>query len=143
VASGTSSRVLGPFLLPSALPQDPRNFVKLYGNPASRILYAMTRVVMTRTDDGRQVFNWSNVVGDLLAEGLATSYLPDEQRTTSKTFTRFGVRIGFSALDDVVKEYWPNIFRSLRISKFVPNEQSNPSTVTPPPGPPAPPPPKS
>jgi hypothetical protein len=103
----------------------------------------MSRVVMTRTDDGRQVFNWSNVVGDLLAEGLATSYLPDEQRTTSKTFTRFGVRIGFSALDDVVKEYWPNIFRSLRISKFVPDEQSNPGTVGPPPGPPAPPPPKS
>jgi hypothetical protein len=141
VASGNSSRFFGTFLLPSALHQDPRYFVKLYGNPASRILYAMTRVVMTRTDDGRQVFNWSNVVGDLLAEGLATSYLPDEQRTTSKTFTRFGVRIGFSALNDVVKEYWPNIFRSLRISKLVPNEQSNPGTVTPPPGPPAPPPP--
>jgi hypothetical protein len=143
VASGTSGRFFGTFLLPSALHQDPRYFVKLYGNPASRVLYAMSRVVITRTDDGRQTFNWSNVVGDLLAEGLATSYLPDEQRTTSKTFTRFGVRIGFSALDDVVKEYWPNIFRSLRISKFVPNEQSNPGTVTPPPGPPAPPPPKS
>jgi hypothetical protein len=143
VASGASSRLFGTFLMPSALHQDPRYFVKLYGNPASRIIYAMSRVVMTRTDDGRQAFNWSNVVGDLLAEGLATSYLPDEQRTTGKTFTRFGVRIGFSALDNVVKEYWPTIFRSLRITKMVPDERSNPGTVTPPPGPPAPPPPKS
>ncbi len=140
VASNASSHLFGTFLLPTVLHEDPRYFVKIFGSPRSRILYALTRVVITRTDDGRPTFNWSNVMGGLMAEGLATSYLPDNERTAAKTFSRFGVRIGFSALDNVVKEYWPTIFKSLRMNKLIPPERSDPGTVTPQVGPPAPPP---
>jgi hypothetical protein len=137
VASTASNNIFGTFLLPSVLHQDPRYFVKVFGSPRSRILYALERVVVTRSDGGKSIFNWSGVMGGLMAESLATSYLPDEQRTAAKTFTRFGVRIGFSALDNVVKEYWPTIFKSLGITKLVPSEHSDPGTVTPPVGPPA------
>ena len=140
VASNASSHLFGTALLPSLTHEDPRYFVKLFGSPKSRILYAMSRVLITRTDDGRPTFNWSNVMGGLMAESLAVSYLPDSEKTAAKTFTRFGVRIGFSALDNVVKEYWPTIFKSLRINKIVPAERSDPGTVTPQVGPPAPPP---
>lgn len=142
VASNASSHLFGTFLIPSLSHEDPRYFVKLFGGPKNRILYAMSRVVVTRTDDGRSTFNWSSVMGGLVAESLATSYLPENERTAAKTFTRFGVRIGFSALDNVVKEYWPTIFKSLRINRLVPPEGSDPGTVTPQVGPPAPPAPK-
>jgi hypothetical protein len=140
VASNASSHLLGTGVIPSLTHEDPRYFVKLFGSPKSRILYAMSRVLITRTDEGRQTFNWSNVMGGLMAESLAVSYLPDSERTAGKTFTRFGVRLGFSALDNVVKEYWPNIFKSLKINKLIPPERSDPGTVTPQVGPPAPPP---
>ncbi len=140
VASNASSHLFGTALIPSITHEDPRYFVKLFGSPKSRILYAMSRIVVTRTDDGRPTFNWSYVMGGLMAESLATSYLPENERTAAKTFTRFGVRVGFGALDNVVKEYWPNIFKSLRINKLVPPERSDPGTVTPQVGPPAPPP---
>jgi hypothetical protein len=139
VASNASNHIFGTFLLPSVLHEDPRYFVKVFGSPRSRILYAIERVVITRTDTGRNTFNWSGVLGGLMAEGLANSYLPDAERTTGKTFSRYGFRIGFSALDNVVKEYWPTIFKSLGIAKLVPSEHSDPGTVTPPIGPPAPP----
>ena len=140
VASNASTHVFGTFLLPSITHEDPRYFVKIFGSPKNRILYAMSRVLITRTDDGRPTFNWSNVMGGLMAESLAVSYLPDSERTAGKTFSRFGVRMGFSALDNVVKEYWPTIFKSLRINKIIPPERSDPGTVTPQMGPPAPPP---
>jgi hypothetical protein len=139
VASNASSHLFGTFLVPSIAHQDPRYFVKLYGTTGQRVGYALRRVLVTRTDTGGEAFNWSNVVGGLLAEALANSYLPDGERTAGKTFSRFGFRIGFGALDNVVKEYWPTIFRSLRISKLTPSERSDPGTVTPPVGPPAPP----
>jgi hypothetical protein len=139
VASNASNHLFGTFLLPSMVHEDPRYFVKAFGGPRSRILYAIERVVITRTDTGRNTFNWSGVLGGLMAESLANSYLPDAERTGGKTFSRFGIRIGFSALDNVVKEYWPTIFKSLGITKLVPNERSDPGTVTPPIGPPAPP----
>jgi hypothetical protein len=132
MASGASSHLFGTFLLPAMLRQDPRYFVKFYGSTGDRVTYALRRVVVTRTDRGREAFNWSGVIGALLAESLANSYLPDGERTTGKTFTRFGIRMGFSAASNIVKEYWPTIFKSLRISKLVPNERSDPGTVTPP-----------
>jgi hypothetical protein len=138
-ASNASSHLFGTFLLPSALHQDPRYFVKLYGTAAQRVGYAVSRVVVTRTDAGGKAFNWSGFMSGLMAEALANSYLPSGERTTGKTFSRFGFRIGFGALDNVVKEYWPTIFRSLRIGKLAPSERSDPGTVTPPTGPPAPP----
>jgi hypothetical protein len=132
MASGASSHLFGTFLLPAMLRQDPRYFVKFYGSTGDRVTYALRRVVVTRTDRSREAFNWSGVIGALLAESLANSYLPDGERTTGKTFTRFGIRMGFSAASNIVKEYWPTIFKSLRISKLVPKEQSDPGTVTPP-----------
>ena len=132
MASGASSHLFGTFFLPAMLRQDPRYFVKFYGSTGDRVTYALRRVVVTRTDRGTGAFNWSGVIGALLAESLANSYLPDGERTTGKTFTRFGIRLGFSAASNIVKEYWPTIFKSLRISKLVPNERSDPGTVTPP-----------
>jgi hypothetical protein len=139
VASNASNHLFGTFLLPSTLHEDPRYFVKAFGGPRARILYALERVVITRSDTGRSTFNWSGVMGGLMAESLANSYLPDAERTGGKTFSRFGIRIGFSALDNVIKEYWPTIFKSMGITKLVPNEHSDPGTVSPPVGPPAPP----
>ena len=140
VASNASNHVFGAALLAALTHVDPRSFVKLFGSPKNRILYAMSRVVITRTDEGAPTFNWSNVMGGLMAESLAVSYLPDSERTAGKTFSRFGIRMGFAALDNVVKEYWPTIFKSLRINKIIPPERSDPGTVTPQVGPPAPPP---
>jgi hypothetical protein len=139
VASNASSHVFGTFLLPSMLHQDPRYFVLLFGSLGARILYAIERQVITRTDDGRSVFNTSGILGGLMAEGLANSYLPDGERTAGKTFERYGYRVGFGALDNVVKEFWPTIFKSLRINNVIPARGADPGTVTPPTGPPPPP----
>jgi hypothetical protein len=38
------------------------------------------------------------LLGGLASEGLANSYLRDNERTTGRTFSRFGVRVGWGAL---------------------------------------------
>jgi hypothetical protein len=131
LASSASNHLFGTFLLASALRQDPRYFVKLHDSTLHRIGYAIGQVAMTHTDDRRPVFNYSGLLGGLLAESLANSYLPDGERTAGKTFSRFGIRVGLGAVSNVVKEYWPTIFRSLRISNLTPKEKTDPGTVTP------------
>jgi hypothetical protein len=131
IATNASYKAFGTFLLPSMLHQDPRYFVKLQGRPRTRIFYALSRVIITRTDSGRQTINISGLLGGIMAEGLANSYVPDEERTSGKTFQRFGIRVGWSALGNVVKEYWPNISKRLRLSKVVPDSGSDATTVKP------------
>jgi len=131
MASGASSHFFGTYLLPSLLRDDPRFFVRLNEGWKSRVGHALARVVVIRTDAGRSTFNIPGTLGPLMAEGLANVYLPQGERTAAKTFERFGVRIGWGAANNLFKEYWPSIFKSLRIDKVAPD--LNPQTPQPPP----------
>jgi hypothetical protein len=120
MATAASSDFFGTFLLSSLLHRDPRYFATLHGGAGHRIGYALSRMVIARTDDGGEAANWPGIIGPLLAESLANSYLPVTEQTAGGTFRRYGWRIGFSAAGNIVKEYWPTIFRSLRITKIAP-----------------------
>src|SRR5258708_19896727 len=77
-------------------------------------------VVVTRTDSGGRAVNISGVLGPLGAEGLANTYLPDAERTAGQTFERFGIQMAVIAGGNIAKEFWPAIFKTLRIGKVVP-----------------------
>ena len=123
MASGASSHFFGTFLLPALLREDPRYFVRLNGGFAARAGHALRRAVVIRTDAGNETFNWPGTLGPLAAEGLANTYLPDSERTVGKTFERYGFRIAFGAANNLLKEYWPTIFKRLRIAKVAPGLQ--------------------
>lgn len=131
MASGASSHFFGTFLLPTMLHDDPRYFVKMNGGVKVRIGNALRRVFVIRTDDGRMAFNFPGTLGPLAAEALANTYLPDNERTFPKTFQRFGIRIGWGAANNIVKEYWPTIFKSLRIAKVAPGLRPEPPPAPP------------
>lgn len=137
MASGASTEFFGTFVFASLFRTDPRYFVSLRGGPWHRIGYGVSRLVVARTDRGGEGFNWSGILGPLFAESLANSYLPVTEQTAGQTFRRYGIRLGFTAAGNIVKEYWPTIFRSLRISKIAPGlgPDSPPSGPRPPAGP--------
>jgi hypothetical protein len=120
MASAASSNFFGTFLISSMVHNDPRYFVRFQGRFGQRVGYALSRIVVARTDSGGSAPNWGGIIGPLLAEGLANSYLPSKEQTTGKTFARYGWRIGLNAASNALREYWPTIFRSLRITKIAP-----------------------
>lgn len=138
LATGASSHLFGTFLLPAVLREDPRFFVRFQGRWYARFGHAFRRVVVIRTDVGNERFNVPGTLGPLMAEGLANVYLPQSERTAGKTFRRFGVRIGFGAANNLVKEYWPTIFKSLRIDKVAPDLKPGPVPAKEPGSPPYP-----
>ena len=131
LATGTTAQYFRTFLLPTTLHEDPRYFVLLHGTAPRRVLYAVTRVFVTETDARTESVNWSELLGPLMAEGLANAYLPPEQRTVGKTFRRYGLRVGFDSAINIVKEYWPTIFRQLRLSEVSVAPQPDPNVVLP------------
>ncbi|HKW65006.1 MAG TPA: hypothetical protein VJN89_20790 [Candidatus Acidoferrum sp.] len=131
MASGVSTEFFGTFLFASLFRRDPRYFVSLHGGPWRRISYGVSRLVVTRTDSGAEGANWPGMLGPLFAESLANSYLPPKEQTAGRTFRRYGIRLGFTAGANIVKEYWPTIFRNLRIAKIAPGLNPNFSPVAP------------
>ena len=120
LALNASTDVFGTFLLPSVLHHDPRYFVLAHGTFSQKIGHALKSVLVTRTDSGGRAVNISGVLGPLGAEGLANTYLPDAERTAGQTFERFGIQMAVIAGGNVAKEFWPVIFKTLRIGKVVP-----------------------
>jgi hypothetical protein len=121
MAISASENMFGTFLLPAIFHQDPRYFPRPNLSFKQRVGYALRRVVVTRTDSGGEAFNVSGIMGTLMAEGLANAYLPEAERTAGRTFQWAGIRIGFTAASSILKEYWPNIFKSLGMRRVAQN----------------------
>src|SRR2546421_7410972 len=131
MATAAANNFFGTFLISSLLHRDPRYFVTLHGGAGHRIGYALTRIVVSRKDDGRDAANWPGILGPLLAESLASSYLPVKEQTAGRTFQRYGIRIGLKTARNGLREYWPTIFRSLRITKIAPGLKPDPTARAP------------
>ena len=112
-----STDMFGTFLLPSVLHHDPRYFVLAHGTFSQKVGHALKSVLVTHTDSGRSAPNISGILGPLGAQGLANTYLPDAERTAGDTFERFGIQMAVVAGANLAKEFWPVIFKTLRISK--------------------------
>jgi hypothetical protein len=107
MARQASSNFFGTFLLASALHQDPRFYPEKKPGFGHAVKYSFERVFVTRSDDGRDVVNWSGLGGPLMAEGLANVYWPDRNRTVGDTFMRFGFDLATRAGGNMLREYWP------------------------------------
>ena len=120
MALNASTNLLGVFLLPSVLHHDPRYFPLAHASFGQHIGHALKRMLVTPTDAGGQAPNISGLLGPLGAEGLSNTYLPDAERTTGKTFQRYGIQMAIIAGSNVAREFWPAIFKTLRIGKVAP-----------------------
>lgn len=112
LANHAAASFFESFLLPTAFHQDPRYFLR---GPEERFLprlgYSASRVFITRTDDGHSTFNTSLVLGMLLVASLTNSYYPRPQRGFEETMSRFGGGLIFSAQNNLLREFWPDLSR--------------------------------
>lgn len=97
---------------PSFLHEDPRYFRRGRGSKWSRVGYALTRILVTRTDSGGTRFNFSEVAGNAAAVAISNSYYPDN-RTPGEAATKLGEQLATDAVSQVLKEFWPDIRRKL------------------------------
>jgi hypothetical protein len=99
-------------VMPSLLHEDPRYFRKVVGSKKSRLGYALTRVLVTKTDSGGTRFNFSEFLGNGVMAGIGNLYYPSS-RGFPDTFERLGLQVGADSLSNVLKEFWPDIKRHL------------------------------
>jgi len=126
MARNATSNFVGTWALASLLHQDPRFFVSGKDGFADRVKYASRRMFITRTDAGGEAINWSGLIGPLAAEGVANTYLPDEERTAGNTFQRYGIDIAAQIGTNILREYWPSIFKKLRMPNLAPHVTTAP-----------------
>jgi hypothetical protein len=96
---------LGPILFH----QDNRFYTLGHGGFRKRTRYAVTRVLVTRQDDGSKMFNFSEVIGSGAAAGLSTVYYPKQYQTWTKVGQKWLTSDLIDSFNFFWKEYWPDV----------------------------------
>jgi hypothetical protein len=118
IARASSSSFFGTFVFASLLHQDPRFFPQYKPTLWGSVKYSAERIVVTRSDSGRNTFNASGLMGPLFAEGLANAYLPASEQTGGKTAERYGTDLAWRFAANMFKNYWPTIFHSMGLRRL-------------------------
>ena len=105
-------------VFPSVLHQDPRYYQLGKGSFFHRTIYAVGRMLITRSDSGSKQFNFSEVFGAAVAAGISTyTYHPRGDQNVDNALSVWGTQIGWDAVSTVVKEFWPDIRREFHKKK--------------------------
>jgi hypothetical protein len=96
-------------VFPSLLHQDPRYFRKGSGSFFRRVFYSLSTSVRCKDDKGRWVPNYSNILGNLAAGGLANAYYPASDRGIGLTYGRALSVLVWGAVGSTFIEFWPDI----------------------------------
>lgn len=104
--------------MPILFRQDTRYYTLGRGGLLRRVLYAMSRAAVTRTDAGQPSPNYSEVIGAGAAAGLSTLYYPSRERTWTKTGQRWATNVGLDVFALTFKEFWPDLDHKAFKGKF-------------------------
>jgi hypothetical protein len=100
-------------IVPAITREDPHYYTLGEGSFFRRTGYALSQIVRTKTDSGGTSFNLSEVFGNGLAAGLSNLYYPPQERGLRKTGENWATGLESAALNNVIKEFWPDIRHNL------------------------------
>lgn len=111
IADQIQSSYFQDAIVPTLFHQDPRYYRMASGPTGKRVLYAISRTFVTRSDMGKPQINASEFVGNAMQFALSTAYYPAESRTASEVGTKYLVQFGTDSLFNIVKEFWPDLHK--------------------------------
>jgi hypothetical protein len=97
------------FLVSSLAHQDPHYHRDPGSSTGKRIAYALSRVVITRSDFGKPMFNYAEFVGTTSSALLETTYHFERDESPAAISSRIFVSIGSDAAWNLMNEFLPDI----------------------------------
>jgi hypothetical protein len=117
-ADGTIENYMVEAVVPTLTKEDPRYYTLGRGGFFKRTGYAMSRLVITRTDSGNRTPNFSEIVGAGAAAGIGNSYYPADTNVWVKTYQRWLGQLIQDAAGNIAKEFWPDINHAIFHNKY-------------------------
>ena len=105
-------------IAPAVTREDPRYYTLGHGGFFKRTGYAVSRLLITRSDSGGRTINFSEIVGNGAGAGISDLYYPSRERTWTKTGQKWVTQIALDGVFNIVKEFWPDINRAIFRGKY-------------------------
>jgi hypothetical protein len=126
-AGQTASRFFGDLAYPTLFSEDPRYYRLGHGSAKQRLLHAAEHTLIAHRDSGKRMFNFTEWFGTASAVALNDVYHPGNE----PGFGPGARRMGYGVLEDmgfdVLREFWPEMARRLRVPFRDMREQTAPA----------------
>jgi hypothetical protein len=118
VADQAVGNYLTEAIVPALTHEDPRYYTLGHGGFFKRTGYAVSRLLITRTDSGHRTINLSEILGNGAGAGISDLYYPARERTWTKTGQKWVTQIALDGVFNIAKEFWPNINHAIFHGKY-------------------------
>ena len=109
-------------VLPILFHEEPRYIPLDRGRAGRRIEYALTRVFITKKDDGSSALNKSKILGEFSSAFVQNLYYPNgHDGGAGATAARSAVNLATDAGFNLFTEFWPDMARKVRLNVFFQN----------------------
>jgi hypothetical protein len=117
-ARNESEGVFSDAIMAPIFHEDPRYYEMGRSHSfGKRLLYAATRTVVTRTDDGRAAPNYALFAGNVAGAALTNAYYPTQNRGFGNTAKTFGTSIAGSAIGYIFTEFYGDALQVVHLRK--------------------------
>ncbi len=101
------------FLVPALTHEDTRYYTLGRGKFSKRLEYSVTRILITRSDSGKETVNLGELVGAGIAAGASSRYYPASQRDAGSVLSAYALDLGIDAASYVLREFDSDLSRVL------------------------------
>lgn len=117
-ASGVSKEIFSDSLFAPIFHQDPRYYQMGGGHKfIDRAIYAATRPIVGRSDDGRSMINYAAILGTGSSAALTQAYYPERNLGASQVMQSWATGIGGSSLGYLISEFGGDVIQALHVKK--------------------------
>ncbi len=114
-AGQTSFRFFTDFVYPTIFSEDPRYYRLAQGSGEKRLLHAVEHTFVAYNDNGKHMFNFSEWMGATSAVVVSNRLNPGNERGIGATAKWTGFAVMTDMGLDILREFWPEIARKLRL----------------------------
>jgi hypothetical protein len=119
---GVADQAVGNYMTEAIVPtlthEDPRYYTLGHGGFFKRTGYAVSRLLVTRTNSGGRTINMSEIIGNGAGAGISDLYYPARERTWTKTGQKWLTQIALDGGFNILKEFWPDINKAIFHGKY-------------------------
>jgi hypothetical protein len=130
-----TGQFFGAFAIPVIAHQDPRYFRMPHAKLTKRILYSVSRTVISRSDTGKSIPNYATLLNYPIGAELANFYVPGISTNAASTVARIFTGYALDPANNLLNEFLPDVasrvhVRVIFVQRILNNVASGATGVT-------------
>jgi hypothetical protein len=110
-----TGQFFGVFAIPSLIHQDPRYYRMPHAPVRKRILYSISRTVISRHDDGSSMPNYATLLTYPISAEISNLYVPGIHGNGPSTMSRIAIGLATDPANNLLTEFLPDVAKRVHI----------------------------